>query len=53
MKRSNRKLDDEAIKAVRGLSARDKIRLLQCIFCKNDPEACGCSERNEDEKGDV
>lgn len=51
MKRSNRKPDDEAIKAVRGLSARDKIRLLQCVFCKNNPETCGCSERNEDEKG--
>lgn len=46
-----RKLDEQAIKTVRSLSPHDKIRLLQCVFCNKDPETCGCTERNEDEKG--
>ena len=46
-----RKLDEQAIKTVMSLSPYDRIRLLQCVFCDNDPETCGCTERNEDKDG--
>lgn len=50
-KQRKRKLDEQAIKAVRSLSAHDKIRLLQCVFCNNNPETCGFDEKNEDAEG--
>lgn len=36
---------------MRNLSAHDKIRLLQCVFCNNNPETCGFDEKNEDAEG--
>ena len=31
--------------------ADDYTRLAQCILCWKDPEKCGCTEKDEDEKG--
>lgn len=33
------------------ISPKDKVRLLQCAFCQQDPAICGCDENNEDEYG--
>ena len=29
----------------------DTERLIQCILCDKDPEACGASEKDEDSEG--
>lgn len=26
-------------------------RMMQCVWCKNDPETCGCTDDDEDENG--
>ena len=36
---------------IHGMSPRDKVRLLQCVFCNRDPINCGYDEKDEDENG--
>ena len=44
--------NNRAIKtAIRNLSQKDKARLLQCVFCKHNPDTCGKSEADEDADG--
>lgn len=33
------------------MTGRDIERLIQCITCKNDPETCGCDDKDEDSEG--
>ena len=43
---------DQNIRAeISKMSAKDKSRLIQCVFCKNDPSKCGADEQNENENG--
>lgn len=49
--KKRRKLDYETANILRGLSPNDKIRLLQCVFCNRDPDTCGCTEKDENDKG--
>lgn len=41
----------KAIKSVKDLSTKDRLRLLQCVFCQCDPAICDCDETDEDEDG--
>lgn len=41
----------KALNEMLALSFKDKRRLLQCIFCGNNPDTCGCTEKDEDAKG--
>lgn len=41
----------DILKEIRNLSQHDKIRFIQCVFCARDPETCGCTEKDEDNKG--
>ena len=49
MKRKDVK--DIVLHKIPWLSDHDKLRLLQCIYCMNDPNDCGCTEKNEDKNG--
>lgn len=33
------------------MSQNDKRRLAQCVNCVKDPDTCGATEKEEDEKG--
>ena len=33
------------------MSQNDRMRLVQCMKCKKDPDICGASEKDEDENG--
>ena len=51
LKKSKRKLDYETANMFRRMSSHDRIRLFQCVFCSRDPDTCGCTEKDENEKG--
>ena len=43
---------NQDIKAqIHSMSAKDKQRLLQCVFCKRDPMYCMSEDEDEDNNG--
>lgn len=45
------KITLEEISEICGLSINDFRRLMECITCRSNPETCGCTETDENEKG--
>ena len=40
-----------ALRDAWNLSHTDKLRLMQCVYCRQDPTKCRCTEDDEDENG--
>ena len=48
---NRKKIRDFILHDMHFLSDHDKLRLLQCVYCMNDPYDCGCTEKNEYKNG--
>lgn len=44
-------MNQEIKAAIHDMSPKDKERLLQCVFCRNDPMSCGADDADEDIHG--
>ena len=45
-------MTDAAMKHIlRQIPTNDRLRLMQCVFCKREPFKCGRNEQDEDENG--
>lgn len=44
-------MNHEIKAAIHDMSPKDKERLLQCVFCRNDPMSCGADDADEDIHG--
>lgn len=42
---------DDVKAQISSMSTKDKIRLLQCVTCQNNPDNCGCDDKDEDNNG--
>lgn len=46
-----KRVDPFKLRGIANMSKQDQERLIQCIFCAEDPRTCGCDEKDEDEHG--